>query len=121
MATHRFDAVTYHNVLGTAEPALRIESGDTVITETLDAGGFDARGGQPGHRPNPMNGPIYVEDATPGDSLRVEILRMTPAAPTGWTRAALAANVVDPDTVRDLPPRERAPNPFPRARARRGS
>ena len=26
---------------------------------------------------------------------------------TGWTRAALAANVVDPEAARDLPPRDR--------------
>ena len=42
-----------------------------------------------------------------GDALRVDILRMTPNRATGWTRASLAANVVDPETVRALPSREK--------------
>ena len=58
--------------------------------------------------PNPMNGPIFVTGAEPGDALKVEILRMTPIRATGWTRASLAGNVVDPEFVRGLPPREKA-------------
>ena len=56
--------------------------------------------------PNPMNGPIFVEGAEPGDALKVEIVRMTPIRATGWTRSVLAGNVVDPEFVRDLPPRD---------------
>ena len=36
--------------------------------------------------PNPMNGPIFVTGAEPGDALKVEIVRMTPIRATGWTR-----------------------------------
>ena len=51
--------------------------GTVVITDTLDAAGFDSPGSiAPG--PNPMNGPIYVEGAEPGDALRVDIVAMTP-------------------------------------------
>lgn len=55
-----------------------------------------------------MNGPIAVAGAEPGDALRVDILDIIPNRDTGWTRAALAANVVDPDFVPSLPPRDRA-------------
>jgi acetamidase/formamidase len=55
-----------------------------------------------------MNGPIFVDGAEPGDALCVEIVRMTPIRDHGWTRAVLAANVVDPERVRALPPRDRA-------------
>src|SRR5262245_27306752 len=106
MATHRFIATTWHNVLGTLPAALTVASGDTVITETIDAGGTDKNGVKVGNRPNPMNAPIAVEGAEPGDALRVDIVRMTPVAPTGWTRSSLAANVVDPESVRELPSRE---------------
>jgi len=57
--------------------------------------------------PNPMNGPIFVTGAEPGDALKIEILRMTPICATGWTRAALAGNVVDPEFVRGLPTRDK--------------
>ncbi len=108
MTTHRFEPTTYHNVLGTLPPALTIASGDTVITETIDAGGFDRQGTKRAPGPNPMNGPIAVEGAEPGDALKVEIVRMTPVSTRGWTRAVVAANVVDPEFVRTLPPRDPA-------------
>ena len=36
MTTHRFTPTVWHNVLGTLPPALRIASGDTIVTETLE-------------------------------------------------------------------------------------
>ena len=107
MTTHRFVPDTWHNVLGTRPPALRIADGDVVVTQTIDAAGYDKDGVARWPGPNPMNGPIFVEGAEPGDGLVVEILRMTPLRDTGWTRQVLAANVVDPERVRDLPPRGR--------------
>jgi len=65
-----------------------LASGDTVITETIDAHGFDKDGVQHAPEPNPMNSPIFVIDAEPGDALKIEILRMTPIRATGWTRVA---------------------------------
>ncbi len=107
MTTHRFSATTWHNVLGTVPPALTIASADTVVTETLDAHGFDKEGVPRAPEPNPMNGPIVVTGSEPGDALKVEIVRMTPIRDTGWTRASLAGNVVDPEFVRGLPQREK--------------
>ncbi len=103
MTTHRLEATVWHNTLGTHAPVLRVASGDTVITETVDARGFDRNGVKRAERPNPVNGPIFVEGAEPGDCLRVEILSMTPTRDTGWTLSPLAANVVDPDFVRRMP------------------
>ena len=108
MATHRFIPTEWHNVLGTLPAALHVASGDIIVTETLDAAGFDKDGIQRKPGPNPMNGPIFIEGAEPGDALKVEILRMTPNRATGWTRASLAGTVVDPESVRDLTPRDRA-------------
>lgn len=107
MPTHRFVATQWSNVLGTLPVALSVASGDVVVTETIDANGWDKDGVKRANGPNPMNGPIFVEGAEPGDALKVEILRMTPIRETGWTRAALAENVVDPAMVKDLPSRER--------------
>jgi amidase len=108
MTTHRFAPTIWHNVLGTFPPALTVASGDTVMTETVDAGGAD-KNDQPVTRGgNPMNGPIAVDGAEPGDSLKVEILDMTPIRATGWTRASLAESVIDPSFVQTLPERKRA-------------
>jgi len=106
MSTHHFVPTTWHNSIGSHPPALHIASGDTVVTETIDAGGVDKLGVQRQHGPNPMNGPIFVEGAEPGDVLRVSIDTMTPIRDTGWTWGPISALVVDPEAVRDLPPRK---------------
>jgi amidase len=104
---HRLEPQAWSNILTAMPPALMVVSGDTVMTETLDAAGVDARGRKMAGPPNPMNGPIFVEGAEPGDALLVEIIRIDPVSGTGWTRGALSANVVDPEAARDLPPRDR--------------
>ena len=107
MTTHRFSPTVFYNTIGSHPTALTIASGDSVVTETIDAGGTDANGTSRTNGPNPMNGPIFVEGAVPGDVLRVSIDAMRPTRPTGWTISVLAANVVDPEAVRGLPPRQR--------------
>ena len=108
MTTHTLVPTRWYNVLGTFPPALTVASGDTVVTETIDANGWDKTDTRLNGGPNPMNGPIAIEGAEPGDTLKVEILDMTPIRSTGWTRASLAENVVDPTFVPSLPPRDRA-------------
>jgi acetamidase/formamidase len=108
MVVHRLDASVWHNVLGSVPAALAVGDGDTVITQTLDSGGTDKDGVRRWHGPNPMNGPIHVEGAEPGDALCVDIVRMTPIRDTGYTGSVLAANVVDPEAVRGLPARASA-------------
>ena len=102
MTAYRFTPTTWYNTLGTHPPALTVESGDTIVTETLDAFGTDKTGARLASEPNPMNGPVAVAGAEPGDALLVEILDMVPIAPTGWTRPMLAGNVVDPIFARDV-------------------
>jgi acetamidase/formamidase len=108
MTTHRFIPTLFHNVLGSLAPALHIADGDTVVTETLDAIGYDKDGIRRTSGPNPMNGPIFVDGAEPGDALKVEIISMVPTRGTGFTRSIVAANVIDPETVRNLPSRNMA-------------
>lgn len=73
-------------------PIARIQSGDTVAFDLLDAScgqiGPDATiqtiRDLDFSRVDQVNGPIYVEGAEPGDTLRVDILAMEPAE-WGWT------------------------------------
>lgn len=91
-------------------PVLRIQSGDTVRIDTLSHGGltedpvaFFAEHGIPAdevlqdvidaaHLPrgqegleggHVMTGPIYIEDAEPGDMLEVRVISVEPRAPYG--------------------------------------
>jgi len=108
MATHRFRPTRYHNTLGIAEPVLRVADGDTVIADTVDASGLDAREMAVASRPNPMTGPFFIEGAEPGDTLAVRIDRLTPNRATGWTYSPLAFTVLDPAAIPDRPVSERS-------------
>lgn len=106
MATHHFQPTKYYNTIGSHPPVLHIKDGDTVVTTTIDARGYDMHGQQVGPRSNPQTGPFFVEGAEPGDTLVVHLDRIYPNRPHGWGSGILASEVVDPDYVPLLPPAE---------------
>lgn len=63
-------------------PVARVQSGETLVFETSDCFGgqitceADRMGALDWSRINPATGPVYVEAAAPGDTLKVEILRI---------------------------------------------
>jgi acetamidase/formamidase len=98
MALYRLDPTPLHtvNVFSAAhEPALTVESGDTIIVRTLDAVGYLERQEFPGDIAKPkmfggdfrghcLSRPVAVRGAAPGDMLKVEIVALMPD-PWGWT------------------------------------
>ena len=96
MANHHFEPQVYYNTLGTHPTAFKVAPGDRINTTTVDARGWNAAYEQVAVRGNPMTGPFFVEGAEPGDALVVHLETLRPNRPTGWTRAQIAANVVDP-------------------------
>jgi len=74
-------------------PAARIHSGDTVLFETSDCFGgqiieeTDRMGTLDWSRINPATGPVFVEGAEPGDTLKVEILRIDLAGQAAMVEA----------------------------------
>jgi acetamidase/formamidase len=87
--TVTFAPKTYYRLFGPAEPALRINAGDTVRTTTLDAGGVDGNGKAQALGGNPQTGPIYVEGAIPGDTLAVTIVHIRLNRPTAHSGAMI--------------------------------
>ncbi len=82
----------------THEPALAIESGDTVVVETRDVSDNQISPDSTAaalttidwERLYPLAGPIYVAGAVPGDTLAIEILALTPRE---WGWAAIIPGV----------------------------
>ena len=107
MACHVFQPRVFHNAMGLGAPVHSVADGDTVVTQTIDAWGFDSKDEPVATRPNPVTGPFFVRGAEPGDTLEVRIDRMTPSRATGWTFAPVASNVVDPGIASSLPERRR--------------
>ena len=79
----------YHYTIGPySEPVLRVEPGDRVTVETLDAFGGKIKNEKT--KPsqvlefpnvNPLNGPIFVEGAEKGDALKIQIKSIKPRGP----------------------------------------
>ena len=103
MAIYRFQPTHYHLTIGSHEPVLRISDGDTVVTTTVDAFGKDASDAQVTDIGNPQTGPFYIEGAEPRDTLVLQLDRISPNRAVGYSGSVVAANVVDPWYVRELP------------------
>lgn len=108
MAVRHFTPERYFNTLGTHDAACEIQSGDQVRTTTVDARGANDQGQIVAPRPNPMTGPFHVAGAQPGQTLKITIDSIRPNRATGWTRNVIAPNVLDPDYVLAMPPRDAA-------------
>jgi amidase len=108
MALHHFTPDHYHVTMGSHQAVMHIADGDTVITTTVDAAGHDATDQSVTPGGNPQTGPFYVDGAEPGDTLAMQLVRLVPNRPQGFSSAALSPNVVDPDYARELPTWSRA-------------
>lgn len=58
-------------------PVLSLSPGDTLVSETVDAGGTDKTGKRVAERGNPQSGPFFIEGAEPGDVLAVTLTRVS--------------------------------------------
>lgn len=83
MATHHLDDTQPHAFWDNSHPArLRIQPGDTVVFETLEASAGQVGPDSPSRVVanlnfdfiHPLTGPVYVEGAEPGDALVVDIV-----------------------------------------------
>ena len=98
-APHRHDFVptTFHRYFsGSIPPALRIWPGDTVHTETVDAGGIDKTGARRSRGGNPLTGPFYVEGALNGDTLAIHFTRIRLNRDTARSGTSITAGALEP-------------------------
>lgn len=92
MLTIRRETAVYAMSLENA-PAAHVRSGETLVFETADCFGgqitkpTDRMGELDWSRINPATGPVYVEGAEPGDTLKVEILRIALCAQSAMVEA----------------------------------
>ena len=97
---HSFKPSVFYHTYGPNEPSYHVNPGDTIVSPTIDAGGQDHEGnpvpdemrqklrGTTLSSSNPLSGPFYVDGATPGDTLVVEIQKIK------LTRSSAYSNIV---------------------------
>jgi len=81
-----------------SEPVLKIRPGDTVSTETIDAGGFDKKGVRRQKPGNPLTGPFYIENCSAGDVVAVTITRLALNRATAFTTESFVSRAL-PKTI----------------------
>jgi acetamidase/formamidase len=97
---HDFEPTEFHRFFADSiPPALRIFSGDTVRTWTVDSGGVDSKGVQRCPGGNPQTGPFYVEGALPGDTLAVRLNRVRLDRDTARSGRQIASAAVTADYI----------------------
>src|SRR3954451_5966163 len=102
VATRYFNSYDHRN-----EPLARVRPGDTVVTKTIDAGGYDEHTKKMGERPNPLTGPFFVEGAEAGDAIAVTFTRMRLNRNFGFTAYRLGLYAINPEQVEGLYPNTR--------------
>jgi acetamidase/formamidase len=74
---HEFTPKVFHRAFAaTTVPVLRVSSGESIHTTTIDAAGTDEKGVQRAEAGNPQTGPFYIEGAEPGDTVAIHITRL---------------------------------------------
>jgi len=96
----QFKPTTYSHVFSAQPPpVLRIRQGDTVHTNSVDAGGLDHTGTKVTERGNPLTGPFYIEGAEPGDVLAVTLTNVSLNRNFATTLNALVPKVLPKATA----------------------
>jgi len=85
----------------TPRPLAHLWSGDTVHTETVDAGGTDSSGKRRSAGGNPLTGPFYIENSLPGDVLAIHLLRVRTNRSSAISGASIAFTALDPGYIVD--------------------
>ncbi|MEO8131375.1 MAG: acetamidase/formamidase family protein, partial [Bryobacteraceae bacterium] len=100
--THKFEPTQFHRVFsGAIPPVLHVNSGDTVETTTVDAGGTDAQGKRRSMGGNPETGPFYVEGAMPGDTLAIKFHRIRLNRDSAGSGDRIVSGALQPGYHRD--------------------
>ncbi len=102
---HRFKAKQGTQTYAVREPVLRINPGDIIESETLYSDFFTEKDGPwPGEV-----GPVFIQGATPSDTLVVKIIKIRPNIPTGRSGTSQTYGSL---TATDTTPMLHEPVPF---------
>jgi len=105
--TRTIRAERFHNTFSHQHPVLaRLQPGDTVVTETIDASGRDKTGKVVARSPNPLTGPFFIEGAEPGDAIAVRFDRIRINRNWGYSNHRLGLFSLTPEYVEGIFPRK---------------
>jgi acetamidase/formamidase len=83
-------------------PVLRINPGDTISTETIDALGLDKNGVRRQRGGNPLTGPFYIENASAGDIIAVTLTKVSLNRSYAYTSQGFVSRSLPKSTISQL-------------------
>jgi amidase len=97
---------TYYRTFSHTNPVLRrIQPGQVVAVQTIDASGRDLHGEvRHPESGNPLTGPFYIEGAEPGDAILVNLRRVRMNRNWGWAAYRLEPVALLPEFIESLYP-----------------
>jgi amidase len=103
-ATHiNFIPTSFSNMFSlNITPVLKIRSGDTVLTETIDAGGVDKNGVKRQKGGNPLTGPFYIENTSPGDVLAVTLTKVVLNRSSAFTTESFSSRSLPKTIIHEM-------------------
>lgn len=103
---HELRPDAFHNTFdATITPVLRVSSGDSIRTTTIDAGGTDEKGIERAKAGNPQTGPVYIEGAEPGDTIAIQIIRLRPNRDWAISTDTFSSRAITPELAARMNPR----------------
>ena len=73
-----FKPTVYYNNFSHKFPyVLIVHQGDTIKSESVDAGGFDKNGERIAKRGNPLTGPFFIDSASAGDIVAITLTNVS--------------------------------------------
>ena len=85
------------------KPVLTINAGDSVLTETIDAAGFDNNSVKRHKGGNPLTGPFYVKDSKAGDVLAVTLTKINLNRSSAFTTETFVSRSLPKPILQNLP------------------
>ena len=102
----------YYRTFSHTNPVFkRIRPGEVVSTRTVDSSGRDFHGEvRHPESGNPLTGPYFIEDAEPGDAIRVELRKVRLNRDWGYSSYRLLLDALQPSAIEGLYPNKFKPD-----------
>lgn len=99
----RFTPTIYYNNFSHNFPAvLKVQEGDTIKSESVDAGGIDKKGERIAKRGNPVTGPFFIDGALPGDIVAITLTSVSLNRDNATTVGGFVKRSLPMDAMQDV-------------------
>jgi acetamidase/formamidase len=99
----QFKPTVYYNNFSDKFPVvLKVQEGDTIKSESVDAGGTDKNGERIAKRGNPVTGPFFIDGASPGDIVAITLTSVSLNRDNATTVGGFVKRSMPMDAIKEV-------------------